>query len=190
MAKSKTSRTTGGVVALSERGSGWINRGDRVVVIVRSFDHDDPRVIMGHICSSGAVHPQKDGSHVGIDNVTKTVVWGHEPFNRDADSADDAYEKSFEISDPHLLKLEEVQYMMKGGTIFGWFCPALYVPDVAEVIVRRLTVLLKGLKASARRRAKRMPMFSLPNANMLRQGVILLSKVALELDKGGYSCVP
>lgn len=78
----------------------WGKRYDRVIVVT-DVGAGYAKVVTGHICSS-------PHSHASCDNVDSVVIWGDEPFTKNKDCwSDDAYEKKFSTSDPHLFRLDD-----------------------------------------------------------------------------------
>ena len=114
------------------RGKGWITYRSSVVTVV--VECGVVRVITGHICSTDPIRRNKDGSHVGVDNIEKTVVWGDEPFRHTVDSADDAFERSFLVNDRHLLKPEEAKLLTDSEACWTWFCGVEKKRDVRSIV--------------------------------------------------------
>jgi len=99
----------------------------------------------GHICSTQA-------SHCGADNTNRTVFWGDVMFNDLADSADDAYEKGIDVSDPRLIMRDELQNLFEREKAIAWF-NGVYPPDVAiliaDALARRFQELLAESKSQS-----------------------------------------
>jgi hypothetical protein len=86
--------------------------GERVVIVeVRS---GNVNLKTGHISSTLS-------SHVQADNQTTTIVRGDRQFTPIIESPDDAYEKTFQVSDIHLLKQQEAQALADPGSAQQWF---------------------------------------------------------------------
>jgi len=92
--------------------AGWAKYGDPVVVI--DIKDEDVCIKTGFICSTTI-------SHTEADNIRRTIVWGDELFNPDADNADDAHEKGFDVFDYHLLKAEEAKVLSNPQAAIKWF---------------------------------------------------------------------
>ena len=97
-----------------ERQKGWIDYEDKVICLL--IIKGKIRFRTGHICSLPGSH----GSGLEIDNVSKTVVWCDQEI-RDCDDFDDRHEKSFLVSDPCLMKLDEIIFLRDGKVALQWF---------------------------------------------------------------------
>lgn len=91
---------------------GWAQYEVRVVIV--DINGEDVHIRTGFICSTSS-------SHTVADNMRRTIVWGDEPFNSDADNADDAHERAFDVSDYHLLKVEEAETLRNPVAAIKWF---------------------------------------------------------------------
>lgn len=69
---------------------------------------------------SGRISSTK-ASHVQADNRSETVVLGDRQFYPIAESPAEAYEKSFQVNDIHLLKEQEAQSLQDPNTVQSWF---------------------------------------------------------------------
>ncbi|HTL54624.1 MAG TPA: hypothetical protein VL361_03055 [Candidatus Limnocylindrales bacterium] len=96
---------------------------------------------------SGKVHlktgriSSTDSSHVHADNRNKTVVWGDRQFYPLTDTLEEAYERSFQVNDIHLLKQCEVQSLQDPDMAQDWF-GGIY----QDQLVTRIHRALKRLK--------------------------------------------
>ena len=86
--------------------------GERVVIVEVQSGHVNLKT--GHISST-------DSSHIHADNRTQTVVWGDRKFGPVIDTPDEAFERSFPVSDIHLLKEREAQSLSDPEAAQGWF---------------------------------------------------------------------
>ncbi len=86
--------------------------GERVVIV---------EVLSGRVHLKTGRISSTDSSHVLADNRTETVVWGDRQFRAATYSPDDAYERSFQVSDIHLLKEQEAQSLQDPDTAQNWF---------------------------------------------------------------------
>jgi hypothetical protein len=102
--------------------------GERVVIV--DVDSGHVNLKTGRISST-------DFSHVHADNLKKTVVWGDRRFRPNADSPEDAYERSFVVEDIHLLKEQEAQSLQDPANLQRWF-GAVYQDRIVEKIHRAL----------------------------------------------------
>jgi hypothetical protein len=126
------------------RQPGWLARGDEVIFVI--LDRKGlPRIRTGHIGSTGC-------SHCGIDNISKTVVWCDQVLNELSDNADDAYERSFKVKDPCLIKLDEIERLKDPKVAAGWF-RGIYPPKVAHHISKLLSKPDFGLLDEAKGKA-------------------------------------
>ena len=121
------------VPAPSDRLRGWVMVNDPVVIV--EVNKGEVFLLTGHIASSSC-------SHVGVDNVRRAVVWGDQAFNEHADDADDAHERGVDITNPHLLKLEEWEVLRDKERALVWF-GQIHPPDISE----KIAVALSGGKA-------------------------------------------
>ncbi len=117
-------------IPCNERGEGWAKHGQRVAVV--EVKDNEIKIRTGCMTSTPS-------THVGIDNITNVVVWGDQPWNTDADSADDAHERTFQVCDPDLLKAEEVELFRDDVFAQRWF-EGVYPPDTIRLIVTTLLV--------------------------------------------------
>lgn len=128
----------------SERQRGWLAYEDDVAFVI--LDRKNiPRIRTGHITSTGH-------SHCGIDNVSKTVVWCDQILNDLSDNADDAYEESFKINDPRLLKRGEIEPLKDPKVAAEWF-RGIYPPKVACRIAKLISKPDFGLSDEAKEKA-------------------------------------
>lgn len=86
--------------------------GERVVIV--EIHSGNVNLKTGRISST-------DSSHVPADNRNTTVVWGDRQFNPAAENPDEAYERSFQVNDIHLLKEQEVESLQNPGSAQDWF---------------------------------------------------------------------
>lgn len=86
--------------------------GERVVIV---------EVQSGHVNLKTGRISSTDSSHVHADNRSQTVVWGDRQFRPITDTPDEAFERSFQVSDIHLLKEQEAQSLSNPETAQSWF---------------------------------------------------------------------
>ena len=106
--------------------------GERVVVV--EVQSGKVHLKTGRISSTGT-------SHVHADNRNKTVVWGDRQFYRATDTLEEAYERSFQVNDIHLLKQREVRSLQDLDMAQDWF-GSIY----QDRLVTRIYRALKRLK--------------------------------------------
>jgi hypothetical protein len=92
--------------------NGSVTCGERVVIV--EVQSGRVHLKTGRISST-------DSSHVQADNRNTTVVWGDQQFQPVLESPDDAYERSFEVNDIHLLKEQEADSLRDPDTAQDWF---------------------------------------------------------------------
>lgn len=102
----------------NERQPGWLTYKDQVVVITFPKVEGHPVHILGGFIASW---PGSHGDGFEVDNISKTVVWFDEPINNLSDNADDAYEKSFDVKDPLLIKVSEIGHLRSLENALAWF---------------------------------------------------------------------
>lgn len=95
----------------STREKGWARTEKQVAVV--EVTGEGVIIRTGRICSTAT-------SHSDIDNIRDVVVWFDDPW-RDADNADDAYEKAFLVLDMHLLGEDEVGLLRYPTLAKIWF---------------------------------------------------------------------
>jgi len=115
-----------------QRQKGWINYTDQMVCLIDIGG--EIRFRTGHICS----WPGSHGSGSEIDNVVKTIVWCDQNI-RDCDHFDDRHEKSFQVNDPCLMKLDEIVFLRDGKVAAQWF-KGVFTPCQILRIVRLLAL--------------------------------------------------
>ena len=103
----------------TRRGLKW--ESETEVLIVTMLKSGEVILHEGHITSWPF-------SHGTVDNVERVVVWRNVAF-READSADDAHERTFMTSDPHLLQVSEARMLQ-----FLPFCLACFDMHDRKVI--------------------------------------------------------
>jgi hypothetical protein len=86
--------------------------GERVVIV--EVQGGRVNLKTGHISST-------ESSHIHADNRNQTVVWGDRQFHPVTDTPEDAYERSFQVNDIHLLKEDEAQSLQDPTIVESWF---------------------------------------------------------------------
>ena len=112
--------------------NGSVTCGERVVIV--EVHSGRVRLKTGRIAST-------DSSHVHADNRNTTVVWGDQQFQPLMESPDDAYERSFDVNDIHLLREQEAYSLRDPDTAQDWF-GAIY----QDPLVTKINRALKRLK--------------------------------------------
>ena len=112
--------------------NGTAECGERVVIV--EVHNGSVNLKTGRISSDPS-------SHVHADNRNKTVVWGDRQFHPAIESAEDAYEREFQVNDIHLLKAQEAQSLQNPGTAQEWF-GCIYQDRLVSKIQRALKRLL------------------------------------------------
>lgn len=117
------------VLPAASRKDGWARYARRVAVV--KVHEAAVAIHTGHICSTPT-------SHIGVDNLVRTVVWCDEPW-RDADSADDAREFGIEVRSPNLLGADEIGLLQYAAVVKMWFgakYPASIRAEISRVAAR------------------------------------------------------
>ena len=112
--------------------NGSVTCGERVVIV--EVQSGRVHLKTGRISST-------DSSHVPADNRSTTVVWGDQRFQPLMESTEDAYERSFEVNDIHLLKEQEAYSLGDPDTAQEWF-GTIY----QDRLVAKINRALKRLK--------------------------------------------
>jgi hypothetical protein len=112
--------------------NGSVTYGERVVIV--EVESGRVHLKTGRISST-------DSSHVHADNRNTTVVWGDQQFQPLMESPDDAYERSFDVKDIHLLKEQEAYSLGDPETAQDWF-GTIY----QDRLVTKINRALKRLK--------------------------------------------
>ena len=120
----------------TQRKKGWINYLDNVLTIEVSPRADNGVYVMrGHICS----WPGSHGAGFEVDNVKTTIVYLDDPQAEDGMAPpDDVREKSFEGSDPHLIRREDAPWFKDPSNVYLWF-EGVYSSPVCEQIAKEIT---------------------------------------------------
>jgi hypothetical protein len=107
--------------------------GERVVIV---------EVHSGRVSLKKGRISSTDSSHVYADNRIDTVVSGERPFRPDADSPDEARERSFRVNDIHLLKEREAHSLQDPNAVEAWFGTIYQDPLVTKIhrALKRLQV--------------------------------------------------
>lgn len=108
-------KTTTDIPLPGSRPRGWIKYADGMAVVMNI--KGKLRVRTGFVCSSPGSH----GAGMEVDNVRETIVWFDDVLNEMADDADDAHEQGFNPQDPHLVRLDEVEYLRDPARAVAWF---------------------------------------------------------------------
>jgi ribosome-associated translation inhibitor RaiA len=118
--------------------NGSVTCGERVVIV---------EVHSGRVHLKTGRISSADSGHVHADNRNTTVVWGDRQFQPVMESPDDAYERSFEVNDIHLLKEQEAYSLADLNTAQDWF-GAIY----QDRLVTKINRALKRLKEKQHQR--------------------------------------
>lgn len=108
--------------------NGNVTYGERVVIV---------EVCGGRVGLKTGRISSTESSHVQADNRNTTVVRGDRQFYPVIESRDDAYERSFEVSDIHLLKEQEARSLGDPDNAQDWF-GTIYQDRVVTKINRAL----------------------------------------------------
>jgi|ERR1017187_4851359 hypothetical protein len=120
--------------------NGSVTYGERVVIV--EVQSGRVHLKTGRISST-------DSSHVQADNRNTTVVWGDQRFQPLLGSPEDAYERSFEVNDIHLLKEQEAHSLGDPDTAQDWF-GTIY----QDRLVTKINRALKRLKGKLHQRPR------------------------------------
>jgi hypothetical protein len=74
-----------------------------------------------------------NSAHVPADNRNETVVLGDRQFHPAIDSPEEAYERSFQVDDIHLLREQEAQSLQDPNTVQAWFGAVYQDPLVTKI---------------------------------------------------------
>jgi hypothetical protein len=107
---------------------GSVTCGERVVIV--EVQRGCVHLKTGRISST-------DSSHVATDNRNTTVVRGDRRFQPVVENPDEAYERSFNVNDIHLLKEQEALSLGDPVTAQDWF-GTIYQDRLVTKIYRAL----------------------------------------------------